>query len=61
MQKRCSDNISDDDIYENTMLIRSWDSRLIHAVEGQESDPNDKSKQLLKGKDYKLSTSTYTY
>ena len=24
-----------------------------HAVEGHESDPSDKSKQLLKGKDYK--------
>ena len=28
-----------------------WD--LSHVVEGHESDPSDKSKQLLKGKDYK--------
>ena len=43
------------------MLIRSWDSRISHAVEGYELDVNDKSKQLLKGKDYKLNTYIYTY
>ena len=31
-----------------------------HAVEGQEWDLIDKSKQLLKSKDYKVSTYTYT-
>ena len=53
--KRCGDDITDD---ENTMLKGHG---IHHAVEGQESDLIDKSKQLLKSKDYKLSAYTYEH